>query len=191
MREEIVESIKKQPPSDFISHYLYDRVPFIFNDDRALYIAWKHQLGKSLEVDPSSIMIVGSAATGVSLNPEKNFKVFDTESDVDVAIISNYHFTVSWRYLRNNGHKRISLGQKSKIAWDDHVSRLIYWGTIATDKLLGLFPFGKEWLSAASKISQVQPTYGRDINFRIYSDYESLRSYQIQSVRRTRDNLLQ
>jgi hypothetical protein len=190
MREDILKAIRDSPPQDFVAEYLYDRIPFIFGDDRATFISWKHRLGEIIEVDPCSLSLVGSAALGVSLNPDKNFKVFDHLSDVDVAVISHYHFTVSWRFLRTNGHLRARLDPKSLVAWDDHVKRLIYWGTIATDKLLGILPFGKQWLGAVNAMARLDPTFGREVNLRIYADYESLRAYQIQSVRRARDELL-
>ena len=60
------------------------------------------------------LQFVGSAAIGCSLNPVKNFKPFDSASDVDVAVISNYHFTVAWRYLRTNGTRRLEVDTRTQ-----------------------------------------------------------------------------
>jgi hypothetical protein len=176
-------------PSVFISEYLFDCVPILFSGDRELYISWKSILAKKLEVDSANILLVGSSAIGISLNPKNGFNSFNDQSDIDVAVISHYHFTIAWHYLRSQGHRRYQLDRATQTAWQDHVDRFIYWGTIATDRLLGILPFGKEWLAATSHMSTIVPTQGRDVRFRIYSDYESLRAYQIHSASNSRQEL--
>jgi hypothetical protein len=177
-REKLIERLQTLSAPSFLEEYVFDSVPHVFDGDRTSYVAWKRALGAAIDVDPACLTVVGSAAVGCSLNPSKNLKPFDDGSDVDVAVISNYHFTVGWRYLRMNGTRRLSVDQKTRIAWDEHVNRYIYWGTIATDKLLGVLPFGMPWLKATSAMALVEPTKGRDINLRIYADYEALRAYQ-------------
>jgi predicted nucleotidyltransferase len=188
-RATLIEVLKRDSPTSFLETHVFDRVPELFGGSRSQYVEWKRTLANSIEVDPACITIVGSAATGASLNPDKNFKAFNSDSDVDVAVISSYHFTQSWRYLRMNGTRRLSVDQRTRIAWDEHVKRYIYWGTIATDRLLGILPFGLQWLDAKGKMSKIEPTIGRDVNLRIYTDYESLRAYQLNSVKLARDSL--
>ena len=187
IRDDILAALGKLPAEDFLSTYMFDRTPHVFDGNRDAFLAWKKALSRAIEVDPACIMFVGSAALGVSLNPSKGFKPFDDHSDIDVGVISHYHFTVAWRYLRTQGHRRMKVDHKTLVAWDEHVTRLIYWGTIATDKLLGILPFGKQWLDALSVMAGVAPAAGRDINLRIYSDYEALRAYQQLSVQHARD----
>lgn len=173
-------------PSDLLaSIWIINRIPLIFNQDIKEYARWRHALAKSIGVDASAILITGSAAFGISLNPYKNFKFFDENSDIDVAVISDYHFTEAWRTLRNIGPKRHSFSQKIKQSIKDHVDRYIYWGTIATDKLLPLFPFGPQWKIALDEAAQSPPTSGRTINIRLYKDLDSLRAYQVNNL----DNL--
>ncbi len=190
IRDDIIAALRSNSTDQFVREHLFDRIPHLFNGDRSAFVTWKDHLARALEVDAACLTFVGSSAIGVSLNPDKGFKMFDDDSDIDVGIISHYHFTVSWRYLRTQGHRRAHLGPKTVAAWDDHVSRLIYWGTIATDQLLGILPFGHQWLKALSTMSTMSPTVGRDIKLRIYSDYDSLRSYQQLSARRARDEIL-
>lgn len=188
-RNTLKDTLQHLSASRFLEEHVFDRVPHVFAGDRAGYVEWRRALGTAIDVDPACLTVVGSAAVGCSLNPSKNFKPFDAGSDVDVAVVSHYHFTVGWRYLRLNGTRRLSLDAKTRIAGDDHVKRYIYWGAIATDKLLGLLPFGLVWLKATSAMSQVEPTKGRDVNLRIYADYEALRAYQTVSVKTVRDSL--
>jgi len=79
---------------------------------------------------------------------------------------------------------------KTRNARNEHSTRFIYWGTIATDRLLGVLPFGSLWLPALSKMSRIAPTVGKNINLRIYADYDSLRTYQIRSVQQAREDVL-
>ncbi len=186
-REALITALEQESPARFVEDQLFDRIPAAFGADRNLFAAWKRKLGEKIEVDPACLTLVGSAATGISLNPSKNFKPFDDQSDIDVGVVSQHHFAVGWRYLRLNGSRRLSLDRKTRIAWDEHVGRYIYWGTIATDRLLGVLPFGLQWLEATSQMALVAPTLGRTVNLRIYSDFDALRAYHIQGVRSLRD----
>lgn len=190
MHPTILQDLRDTLPSEFVAKYLFDRTPHVFAD-RDRFVAWKGALSKALEVDAASITLVGSAAIGLSLNPEKNFAAFSSRSDIDVAIISHFHFSAAWRFLRGNGHVRMSLSQRQRIAWKEHVDRLIFWGTIATDKLLPVMPFAKEWMSAAARAAEVDEIASREIKFRIYSDYESLRAYQVNSIKRAQLALIE
>jgi hypothetical protein len=190
IRNQIISELSGLATPEFISEYLFDRVPYLFSDDRKTFLSWKNALAKAIEVDAACVTFVGSAALGISLNPAQGFKLFDDSSDVDIAVISSYHFTVAWRHLRTQGHRRTHVDARTRAAWDEHVRRYIYWGTIATDRLLGILPFGKQWLDALNKMAHIAPTIGRDINLRIYSDYESLRAYQLQSAQQAREEIL-
>lgn len=183
---EVISDLRTLPPASFVENHLFDRIPAIFGGDRALYIDWKRKLGQLIDVDPACLAIVGSAATGVSLSPTKNFKEFDASSDVDVAVVSPYHFDIAWRYLRMNGSRRLSVDARTRNSWDQHVKQYIYWGTVATDRLLGVLPFGKDWLAATAAMSLEAPSLGRTINLRIYTDYDALRSYHVRGVRELR-----
>ncbi|HEX5688265.1 MAG TPA: hypothetical protein VFY73_29955 [Ideonella sp.] len=186
-REEFVAALQTQTPSRFVEDQLFDRIPHAFGEDRMGFSKWKRELGSRIDVDPACITIVGSAATGFSLNPNKNFKAFDEKSDLDVAVISPHHFSEGWRYLRMNGTRRLRLDPATRIAWDEHVNRYIYWGTLATDRLLGVLPFGAKWLEAFSYMTGLAPSAGRPVNLRIYVDYDAMRSYQVQSTKSLRN----
>lgn len=189
-RDEILANLKEASAPSFVAEHFFDRIPQIFAGDRASYVDWKTKLASRIRVDPACVTIVGSSAIGISLNPSKAFKAFDADSDIDVAIISNRHFSIAWHYLRTNKHMRYKVDEKTRVAWDEHVSRFIFHGTIATDKLLGILPFGKAWLDATGEMARCAPTIGRDINLRIYADHDALRSYQTLSAGKARDELI-
>jgi len=190
-REAFITLLQLETPTRFVEDQLFDRVPHIFREDRRLFAGWKRALGERIDVDPACLSLVGSSATGFSLHPNKNFKEFDENSDVDVAVVSAHHFAVGWRYLRMNGSRRLRVDARTRNSWNEHMTKYIYWGTLATDRLLGVLPFGREWLHATSYMAGLTPTEGRAVNLRIYTDYDALRAYQAQGARALRQSLLQ
>ena len=125
----------------FITRRIIDAVPFAFSKDYDEYIEWRHSLSQELRIDPGDILVTGSAGLGISFNPYKNFGAFNADSDIDVCIISEYFFGIAWHDLIHI--KRNNLPNKMAVALNDHRKRLIYYGTIATDKILPLLSFGK------------------------------------------------
>lgn len=106
-------------------------------------ISWRHDLAEKLGIDPSDIIITGSAGLGISLNPHKNFKCFDAKSDIDICIFSEYFFSVAWHDLLNL--PLVGLNSKMSSAVKEHRSSFIYWGTVATDQILPILSFGPQW----------------------------------------------
>jgi hypothetical protein len=147
-------------------------------------------LASKLGVDPYSIIVVGSASVGFSLNPEKNWKPFDDESDIDVAVISSTHFEMSWHFLKTMKPTDIyRLSKEMQEAIKSHESTYIYWGAIAADMILGILPFGKEWLNGLGEISK-ETSNSHVIELRIYKDMESLRDYTTRSLKKLRAKIV-
>jgi len=190
MKKELIDDIVRETITYTSSKWIIERIPFIFENDLHTYITWKEKLSSLIGVDSKAIVLTGSSSVGFSLNPEKNLKPFNTDSDIDVAIISAHYFDISWHFLRNLGTRMYSLSQKEKNAIEDHRKRLIYWGTIATDKIVQILPFGKEWVTAVEAMAKIKPTDGRQINFRIYKDFEALKAYHNDGLKSIKDKLI-
>ncbi len=182
--DDFMEDCKSLPYEIVVSKWIVESIPALFNGNMDEYLRIKDVISKGLGVDMCSVVFVGSSSTGFSLNPEKDFKVFDEESDIDIAIISHYYFNEAWYWLR-----RIDLAVASKNtirAYNSHKSHYIFDGTIATDKILAKLPFGKQWLQTLSAIKN-EPVFGnKEIHFRLYQDHKSLIDYHVANVR---DNL--
>ncbi len=190
LREQFLQSLREDRLDAIASYWILERIPHVFAGNLKAYIDWKFRLSRPLEVDNSAVLLVGSAAAGISLNPNKNFKPFDVNSDIDVAIVSDHFFRIGWHALVNLRSKRYSLSPAAQQVISDHRERLIYWGTLATDRITQIFPFGKKLQEAISPLSRVKPTDGRSIKVRIYRDHESLRAYQINCLAELRDSTL-
>lgn len=181
---ELLIDLGRSTPHSFSSRRIIECVPALFAGDREAHIAWKTTLAARLGVDPYALVVVGSASCGISLNPTKHFRPFDGESDVDVAAISSFHFDTAWHWLRSLGSKRYGLPPRAQQSVADHVSKYIYFGTVATDKILQYLPFGPEWVLALNDQAAIPPTEGREIKVRLYRDFESLRSYHVSNLRK-------
>lgn len=166
-------------PAMFVSRWLLERVPHLFGQEQNSYLEWKHFIGERIGVDPRAVSLVGSAATGFSLSPQKAFQPFQESSDVDVAVVSAHHFDLVWRWMRTLGSERYGYpGYVQKII-DDHRTRLVYFGAIATDRFLQYTPIGKEWLPVLSEAGKRLPGGVREVNVRLYREFEALRAYQV------------
>ena len=187
--ETIKECMISEPVSTFITKWILESTPYVFKDKETEYIRWREFIADKLKIDPCNIYITGSAALGFSLNPTNSLRKFSARSDIDVSIVSSHFFDVAGYDLLHE--KRSNLTPKMQNALDDHRNRLIYWGTIATDKILPLLSFGAGW----DKIIQESRIYdfleNRDINFRIYKDTSAIRNYLIGSVNSCKNYLLE
>lgn len=187
--ESLKTALLTTEPNEFVSHYLFEPIPFLFKSDLSAWIKWKTTLARAIGVDPYDIVLTGSSAIGFSLNPRKNYKPFDGTSDIDCGVISRHHFDLAWRHLRQLGPSWLSLDRSAKNAIISHRKSYVFSGTIATDAILGLLPFGGEWQAALDSMSATEPTVGREVKLRIYQDYEALRQYQTFGISRLRENL--
>lgn len=182
--------LEQLPVSFLVSKWIIDRVPAIFGTDNLSYIEWKEELCKRLQVDSRAMLLIGSACCGFSLNPYKNLRDFDSDSDIDIALVSNRHFDLSWHVLRNLGSRYYSLTPRQKNDVDEHRNRLVYYGCIATDKILPLLPFAKAWIPALEETSSNSQMGGREAKVRVYRDFESLRAYQKKTLETIRTTML-
>src|SRR5215210_5245198 len=112
----------------FCSRYIFDRTPFLFQEDRLGYLSLKAKLGSLLDIDPHDLLMVGSAAVGISLSPTKNLRPFDDESDIDIAVVSQRHFDIAWRHLRTLGSSQLTMPSVVREAVKDHKKHYVYLG---------------------------------------------------------------
>jgi len=187
-RSALAAELLELSSDDYVSHRLIDRVPVVFSD-RSAYITWKKELAAGLKVDPYGVILVGSACTGYSLNPYKNFRDFHERSDLDVAVVSDQHFDEAWRFLRDLGARVHKLPTAAKKAVNSHRSGHVFDGVIATDTFVEHLPFAKTWVPVLEAMTLAAPANGREVKVRLYRDLFALRSYQQRGVENARARL--
>lgn len=188
--EVLRDSIFRMDPSDFVSYYIFEPIPFIFEGNLSNWVQWKNKLAPKLGVDPYEIVLTGSAATGYSLSPSKKLRQFSGDSDIDVGIVSEYHFEIAWRFLRNMRSRWNELKPTQRENIRRHRENFIFSGTIAADRVLPELPFGKAWQNALDEMGRQSPTTDREVKLRIYKDYDALRNYHIDGILKLRIALI-
>ncbi|WP_237233245.1 hypothetical protein [Rothia nasisuis] len=177
--EEDLASVNHDPEY-FLSSLMLDGVPRTWSENLLDFTKWRHLVAKSIEVNPLCVLVVGSARLGYSLNPDKNFKIFDKESDIDIAIISSEYFERCWKEIRN-------LIKNEDIPKHEigNIRRLLVNECIPLDLILPSLSFGQKWKSHEDKIIMDlgENFYGNEIKYRIYRNHDALLDYQRLSIK--------
>ncbi len=84
----------------------------------------------------------------------------------------------------------VGLSYPMQTAIKEHREKYIYWGTIATDRILPLLSFGSKWVRIIPKLSEFEEIRDHDIHFRIYKDKQAFRRYLLQSIENRKMALL-
>lgn len=192
MPDELLEEIYTAPDlARVLSHRLFGGTPGLFEGNHAGWIEWRCQLADGLGVDDHGVLLVGSAAFGISLNPYNNFRPFNVQSDIDVAVLSYRHFDAAWFELREMRDKNwLSMPTAVKNELRKFAPNYVFAGAIAIDKLIGRLSFGKQWMVALNAMAGEEPTLDRDIKVRLYRDAEALRAYQMRGFRTAKEALV-
>lgn len=186
--DQLVEDLNKEPDDYVVSKWIVEKIPAIFDGDYDSFIKTKLSIANKLGVDSCSIIFVGSSCTGFSLNPDKEFKVFDEESDIDIAVISHHYFNIAWHWMRMQDATLLNKNAKNGIR--QHRKYYIFDGTIATDFFLSYLPFGDQWTKVIKELEEIPLFKGREIHFRLYQDHRSLIDYHRFNVKRNIPKLL-
>ena len=137
------------------------------------YDLFKAYFSKRLKLPTNDIAIVGSAKTGFSLAPAKDFSPFHEGSDIDIAIVSPKIFRDSWEaYLQLKSENRLP---NQKIIARDIFRRFV---TLKNP------PSGSKYFDEWSKLvdpfkKDLQLTFGmpNEINYRIYKSWDDAKRY--------------
>ena len=186
--DQLADDVGKCSDDFVVSKRIVEKIPAIFNGNKEEFIRTKIFIANKLGVDACSIIFVGSSCTGFSLNPKKDFKNFDEESDIDIAVISHHYFNIAWHWMRSQDLGLLKRKVKKGII--QHRNGYIFDGTIATDYFLTYLPFGEEWNKVINELERFPIFHGREVHFRLYQDHKSLIDYHLKNVKRNLPKLL-
>lgn len=178
------ELLRAPDPPAWLDRHFLRQDPYAFDGATVSFHDTACDLAPLLDVERNGIFCIGSGAVGVSVNPNKisdgKLKRFDETSDLDVAIISSRHFEIAWRELlrATQPHLReIPADINEHLKWQ---RKRLFDGAILSNKLLGSFSFGLEWMGALNRIGgRLEDALNRSVKAElwIYRDYWSLRNY--------------
>ncbi|MEU9082490.1 hypothetical protein [Streptomyces sp. NPDC048357] len=170
----------------FVTARLFDGTPAVWPHELS-YIKWRHRVAIELGVDPMAVQLVGSARLGYSMNPSKNYRKFHEGSDLDIAVISPELFEKAWGELRDIIEDDPFARKKNQLR------KLVFEECIALDIVLPHLSFGEHWSRSRDLfIQDIGEAFRNcDINYRLYRNHKSLRSYQVKSVNIARDRAIE
>ncbi|WBB90677.1 hypothetical protein [Verrucosispora sp. WMMC514] len=170
----------------FVTARLFDGIPAAWPHELS-YIRWRHLVATELGIDPMAVQLVGSARLGYSLNPKKNFRKFQASSDLDIAVVSPELFDQAWTELRE------MITEESFATKKNYLRKLVFEECIALDVILPRLSFGERWSRSRDSFIQDlgEAFINCEVNYRLYRNHKSLRTYQMRSVSIARDRAIE
>lgn len=174
---------------DLLTKWVFRSTPYGFRRSSEEFSAWRQALAECLDVEPTSIFVVGSTAAGLSLSPTKRLRPHNPTSDVDVAIVSEQAFRTAWDWFVTQRIERIGLPAPVRDWVDAHKESYIFFRQIASDQYMEYLPFGRQWLLCLEAASRQSPCTGRSVKARIYQDQDALMHYIASGIHNLRAQL--
>ena len=148
------------------------------------YLKFRSYMAEKFSISPQEVTIGGSAKFGFSLNPRKNYKEFDLNSDIDIVIISEKLFESLWDDLLESFVKNeYGLGSYYDYASSNVFKRFI--DTKKLDRFLGTNYL--KWIQKTEgyiRDLQIDYNFPEKIGYRIYISYED---YNINVIKNLKD----
>jgi hypothetical protein len=168
--------LRSLPIEDVIRKHISTGRPISFSDDE--YFELRNTVSTEFQLHPSSVVVVGSTRIGFSLNSKHRYLPVRTNSDIDVAIISQECFDDYW--------ERVFRYAKSNIAWEAQ-------GKFKSDLFNGwidprflpsarTFDAAVRWSRFFDDLMQSRKYGRRSITARLYRSWSRLEAYQERSV---------
>ena len=185
--------LNSTPAELFVDSKILGIVPWIFENDEAAFKSWEKRLSSETGVELGSIFVVGSAATGFSLSPQKPGRAFRTlsvttsdRSDIDLAIASEELFIAAWNTVLN-------IDRNLKISKaDDYNGKMrigVYWGHVSEKVIPKGTEVSRRLTVLKAACTKESPFMGYSVSSRLYRRRVDLRGYQIWSIRKLRTAL--
>lgn len=190
-KEELIEHLKSKSELDIYYDYLLGQDVWYFKDNgedfSSDYDSFKKIISRNLKVPFNNIAIVGSAKTRYSFSPSKKLSEFHKGSDFDLIIVSNNLFNSVWGAFRgiSSGQYLHNYNQKCSNIFNGFISVRDDDPTYGNKSLEG-------WQKAVLAFkAELQLTFNikHDINYRIYSNWESVEEYHIKGITKLKNSV--
>lgn len=186
-KEKLIEKIKSKPELDVYYDYLLGQEVWYFQNNGPDFDKFKKYISRNLEIPFNNISIVGSAKTRYSFSPTKNFSEFHEDSDFDLIIVSNKLFSRIWEAYR-------VISSNQYLHDYDKKCRNVFNGFVSlkdNDRTYGNSTL-EEWQKLILSFKtglQLKFNIQHEINYRIYSDWESVESYHLKGITKLKSTL--
>lgn len=138
------------------------------------HFSLKAEIADHFKIHPSEVLIVGSAKIGFSIAPQKRYRFFHDQSDIDIAIVSTHLFNIVWEDVFNCW--------EDAGGWQnfDQFKQYFFRGWIRPDYLptMRTFRFRREWWDYFQGLTRSSRYGPYKIHAGLYKSWHFLESYQ-------------
>lgn len=150
-------------------------------DAHRIYHEIKMEVSETLDVPVKNVAIVGSAKTGYSLTPGRNYSPFSEKSDIDLVIVSDNLFRDLWE--RKLNYVNSATGQQYSAVAKNIFRHFI---SIKADEVKGdQLQYFTDWISSVDKLRmalQLKYKLPAEINYRVYDSWKYVEQYHIAGL---------
>lgn len=192
------ELVLTRPGDQLVADYILKGPPYVFRKDAVALDVLRSHLAGRLSISKSSILVIGSAKTGFSLNPQNYPRPFGDTSDIDVVVIDEALFDQAWGTLLKWNYPRriVPLGRVDG-TWASMRRKDVYWGwftphTIqfegisSPEVLHPLRDLSTRWFDAFRSLAEYthHPELARrDVSGRLYRSLNHVALYHEEGLR--------
>lgn len=181
---EYKEDLLKIPVEEVYNKYIIGGDVWYFKDKYGenwfdIYDQFKIFISKKLEVHYNDIAIAGSAKLGFSLNPTKNFRLFNEESDIDIIVISRKYFYLFWDSYRRDSYAEVRTPNFNKVCFGIFRKYIIFDGFKKNN--LDYLKWLKK-IQGFEKNLQLEFEIENSIHYRIFESWDAAKDYYIASI---------
>ena len=170
--------------AEIVKKYIIDGEPFNYKNKNELYVELKSKIAEKFFVSVDDIRIVGSAKLGFSIAPDKAWREFCVDSDIDMAIVSERLFDKFWTDLYD-----FNIYLKARSKRDDITYRRFldsfFKGWFRPDLFPFHFPGRSDWFKYFQSIS-FQKYGDKKITCGIFKNHEFFTKYHESNIKRLR-----
>lgn len=152
------------------------------------YDKFRKYIARKLDVHFPDVAVIGSAKTGFSMNPTKNFKVFDSKSDIDIVVVSSSLFYSFWdEYLKE--HNSITGIKNGSYRY---ITSCIFKKFIIFDGFDNSNDYYARWQKKTKgfeKDLQLMFKIDNDIHYRIFESWDAVKMYYCKGLLENREKL--
>jgi len=126
---EAVMQLSQHSRESLVRLWLTEGIPFAFRERPALYEAMRGWLGSFLRICPKEITLVGSGRIGFSLAPSQYGRMFSSESDLDLSVVSPSLFdNFSKSFTQWEADYKAGIvqprGPRERFLWDENIRKV-------------------------------------------------------------------
>lgn len=185
---ELAERLAERDYRPLVETYILRGTPYVFRDSPERYDILRRELGRSLEVAESSLVLVGSGKTGFSLSPDTFGQPFSEDSDLDVAVVSARLFDIVWfDLLRLRPAKRAALDEQVRNWVETHRTLRIFHGRAVPHQLRGATRLSGSWFRAFKSLARIPELSGYEVHGMLFRTWEHARLYYVYGLSLVRD----